>query len=272
MPDANAVRVTACAQASTLPTVVDDDAASPDGDEVNISAAMGNFSEGLLFPADDGEAPTEKVTTGMTASVRGSAAGVPATKGTGEVASSHEAEADNDGSVLVGEWLYYTEDEEESDTDGDDDDTIGAAAVDLLAALPRHMLLSSTASRIRAYYLEFLETSHSNAVVPLSWASCPSRFCSPALRGALLCALTAGGCGLSERDHVAYAQSLCAVEQEATRGTSLVVPVSAAFPSAHDFLTATRHEQNRVLSTRHWMVVTIEIGGRSFVYYYRDVF
>jgi len=270
-PDVNAVRVAAAAHVSTVPPVADDGTASPDGDEVNMTVAVDRYSAGVFFAGDDGEAPPDKVISGGTASVAGSAAGVPATGGTGEATAAHDGEADKDGNVLVGEWLYDTDDDEEGLSEDEHDSTIGAVAVDLLAALPRHVFLSSTAARIRAYYLAFPETSQSTPVVPISWASRPSRFSSPALRGALRFALTAGGCGLTERDHVAYAQSLCAAEQEATRGTSLIGPVSAAFPSAHGFLTATRHEQNRVLAKRRWMEVTIEIGERSFVYYYRDV-
>jgi len=243
-PDANAVSVAANMGSSTAARVVD------------VTAAVNQATAGTFLAADDGGPPPNELTTA-------------ASGGAGESAPPHEA--DNVGDVLVGEWLYDTDDEEEGVGGAEEGDTIGAAAVDLLAALPQHVFLSSTAARIRAYYLAFPETSQSTAVVPPSWASRPSRFGSPALRGALRFALTAGGCGLTERDHLSYAQSLCAAEKEATRGTSLVGPVSAAFPSAHGFLTATRHEENRVLARRRWMQVTIEIGGRSFVYYYRDI-
>ena len=158
------------------------------------------------------------------------------------VGSSQSDGAEDHRDVLVRESLFDTDDEEEDVGAAEDGSTIVAAACDLLAALPQHVSLPSTAARIREYYVAFPETSRLTHVVPASWARRPTRFCSPALRGALRFALTAGGCVLTERDHVAYAQSLCAAEQEATRGTSLVGPVSAAFPSAHGFLTATRHE------------------------------
>jgi len=99
----------------------------------------------------------------------------------------------------------------------------------------------------------------------------PSLFTSPAMRGAHRFALTAGGCGLTQRDHVAYAQTLCAVERETAQGGTGVGRITAAFPSAHGFLTAERHEQNRVLATRLWMHVPVKISGRTFSYYYRDV-
>jgi len=266
VPNANAVNVAANVGSTQVPPVVDDGAGTED---VDMTATVHHATAGICVGADNGGAPPNQLTTGVTASLGQPVGGVPASGAAGVATPPHEA--DDLGGVLVGQFLYDTDDEGEGVGAAEDGNTIGASAVDLLAALPQHVFLSSTAARIRAYYLAFPETSHSSPVVPLAWASRPSRFCSPALRGALRFALTAGGCGLTESDHVAYAQSLCAAEQEATQGTSLVGPVSAAFPSAHGFLTATRHEQNRVLATRGWMEVTIEIGGRSFLYYYRDI-
>jgi len=235
-------------------------AAATDNMDLNVDAEMDVSISGVAPAVDGGDGPPSERDMDVAAAAVVVATGAPARGGT------HD-----DFGVLVGDWLYASDEEEDTDAAADDNDAIGAAAFDLLAALPRHVLLSSTAARIRAFYLAFPETSQSTPVVPRRWASQPSRFCSPALRGALRFALTAGGCGLTELDHVAYAQSLRAVEQEATRGTGVVGPMSAAFPSAHGFLTATRHEQNRVLATRRWMQVTIEIGDRSFMFYYRDV-
>jgi len=139
------------------------------------------------------------------------------------------------------------------------------------AAMTQLVLISSTASRIRAYYERFPETSLSTPVVDHVWTNRPTRFDSPALRGALLFALTAGGSGMTERDQVRYARSLRAVEEEATRGTGRRGPVTSTFGSAHSFLTATRQEMNRVLADRKWMQVPVTVGGRTFQYYYRDV-
>jgi len=183
----------------------------------------------------------------------------------------------SDGSAVVGNWLFMSDSEAEDGGRRTHGSFVAGAPADMPAALPpasglpRHVFLSSTAARIRAYYLRMPETSLSTPVVHSSWARRPSRFTSPAMRGALRFALTAGGCGLTQRDHVAYAQSLCAVEREATQGDAGMGPVSAAFPSAHGFLTAVRHEQNRVLASRRWMHVPVEISGRTFNYYYRDV-
>ena len=244
-------------------------AAATDDIAVDVSGGMDVSTIGASSTVDEGEAPPNQHDMDVTAAAEVVATDVPACGGAGNARSPSGT---GDESVLpVGDWLYASDEEEDSGTTTDDDSAIGAAAVDLLAALPQHVFLTSTAARIRAYYLAFPETSQSTPAVPRRWASRPSRFCSPALRGALRFALTAGGCDLTERDHVAYAQSLCAMEQEATRGTGVVGPMSAAFPSAHGFLTAARHEQNRVLATRRWMEVKIEIGASSFMYYYRDV-
>jgi len=266
VPDANAVNVEAAVGSSKAPPGVEDGV----GTQVfNVAAAVDHSTTGNFLTADDGDAAPNQMSTGVTASFGNSPTGVPGSGGPGAAMQPHEA--DNLRDVLVGGWLYDTDEEEDGVGTVEDGNTIGAAAVDLLSALPQHVFLSSTAALIRAYYLAFPETSRSTPVVPLSWASRPSPFCSPALRGALRFALTAGGCGLTERDHIAYAQSLCAADMEATRGTSFVGPESAAFPSAHGFLTATRNEQNRVLAARGWMEVSIESGGRSCVYYYSDV-
>jgi len=265
-PDADEVNVEAAVGSSEAPPGLEDAVWTQ---VVNVTAAVDHSTTGNFLTADDGGVLPNQMNIGVNASLGNSRTGVPGSGGPGAAMQPHEADELHD--LLVGEWLYDTDEEEDGVGTVDDGNSIGAAAVDLLAALPQHVFLSSTAARIRAYYLAFPETSQSTPVVPLSWASRPSRFCSPALRGALRFALTAGGCGLTERDHIAYAQSLCVAEKEATRGTNLVGPVSAAFPSAHGFLTATRHEKNRVLATRGWMEVSIEIGGRSFVYYYRDI-
>jgi len=148
--------------------------------------------------------------------------------------------------------------------------TVGGSSADR-AFMPRHVFMSSTAARIRAYYERLPEASMSMPVVDSAWVSRPTRFNSPALRGALRFALTAGGSGLSEPDQVRYAQTLRAVEREATSGTDTRGPVTSMFESSHSFLTGTRREVNRVLSERNWQVVPIDVGGRTFQFYYRDI-
>jgi len=139
------------------------------------------------------------------------------------------------------------------------------------ASMTQHVFFSSTAARIRAYYERLPEASQSVPVVHPSWGVRPTRFNSPALHGALRFALTAGGSGLSDPDQVEYARSLRAVEREAARGSDGQGPVTSAFASDHSFLTATRQEMNRVLAQRNWQLVSIVVGGRTFLYYHRDV-
>jgi len=230
-------------------------------------------------------------------------AAVPATAGAAHRRAPEDASANDAASLLAG--LFDETDDEEAPprtggvADRGREHTINAvadlghaqgasdgavisspmedAAAELLAALPvsapmvRHVFATSTAARIRAYYDAMSETILSKPVVPSFWATRPSRFSTPSLRGALRFAWTAGGCGLTRRDHIAYAQTLREVEREATCGTSAVGPVSSVFASPHSFLTATRHEQNRVLALRRWMTVPIVIDGKSHVYYYRDI-
>jgi len=159
------------------------------------------------------------------------------------------------------------------------DDWVGLLGVDAdalgvqrrTAVVPRHVVYSSTAARIRAYYERMPEASQSVPVVEPFWAGRPSRFTSPALRSALRFALTAGGSGLSDGDQVAFAATLRVVERAAVRGTAARGPITSAFVTDHGFLTATRHEMNRVLAERDWQQVAITVGGRPFVYYYRDL-
>jgi len=150
-------------------------------------------------------------------------------------------------------------------------DESGLGVPHLAAVVPRHVTYSSTAARIRAYYERMPEASQSVPVVDPFWAGRPSRFSSPALRGALRFALTAGGSGLSDGDQVSFAATLRAVERAAVRGTAARGPITSTFPTDHGFLTATRHEMNRVLAERDWQEVAINVGNRPFVFYYRDL-
>jgi len=142
---------------------------------------------------------------------------------------------------------------------------------DTEAPMVQHVFLSSTAARIRAYYEALPEASMAVPVVSARWSSRPTRFDSPALRGALLFALTAGGSGLTEPDQTRYAETLRLAEVEADGGAAAVGPFSAAFPSRRSFLHAVRHEINRVLAVRRWHQVPITVGARTFTYYFREI-
>lgn len=139
------------------------------------------------------------------------------------------------------------------------------------APMVQHVFLSSTAARIRAYYDALPEASMAVPVVSAVWASRTTRFDSPALRGALRFALTAGGSGLTEPDQTRYAETLRLAQSEAHSGTAAVGPFSAAFPSSRSFVHAVRHETNRVLAVRRWQQVPITVGARTYTYYFRDV-
>lgn len=139
------------------------------------------------------------------------------------------------------------------------------------APMVQHVFLSSTAARIRAYYEAMPEASMAVPIVNSVWASRPTRFNSPALRGALRFALSAGGSGLSERDQTLYLETLLLAESEATHGTAAVGPLSAAFPTPRSFLSSVRHETNRVLAVRRWQQVPISVGTHTCTYYFRDI-
>jgi len=255
-------------EAVNLPADVGDVFGPGDSEAAGVASGNGGAAASVPATVSGIDAPRDHDVASVGSAVVAAAANAPITVGGGDAMELLQEPDSDNGGALIDACLYSSEEE---DVAADGDDAIGAAALDLLAALPRHVFSASTASRIRAYYLAFPETSMSTPVVPLWWASRPSRFSTPALRCALRFSLSASGSGLTERDNIAYAQSLILAEREATRGTNLTGSVSAAFPSAHGFLTAARHEQNRVLAARRWMQVNIETGGRTLVYYYRDV-
>jgi len=130
---------------------------------------------------------------------------------------------------------------------------------------------TSTAARVRAYYESMPEASESVPLVDPALANRPTRFSSPALRGALRFSLTAGGSGLSEGDHLSFAQTVMDIEREATLLSDPVGAFTSAFQTPSSFLTAAREEQGRVLARLRWMQVPIVIDNTVFTYYYRDV-
>jgi len=70
---------------------------------------------------------------------------------------------------------------------------------------------------------------------------------------------------------VRYANSLRLIEMDATRGTTVRGPIVRTFSLPRSFLTATRHEVNRVLAFRKWQRVHISIRNRMYVHYFGDV-
>jgi len=139
------------------------------------------------------------------------------------------------------------------------------------SARRRPVFWTSTAARIRAYYESMPEASQSVPLVDRGVTNRPSRFASPALRGALRFSLTSGGSGLSEGDSLRFAEVIMDLERAATAETAAVGTFSALFGRPHGFLTAARDEQARVLARLRWMQVPISIGNTDYTYYYRDV-
>jgi len=147
----------------------------------------------------------------------------------------------------------------------------GGARLSETGGNDNHMVAEyvSIAARIREYYNDFPEVSQAVPVVDRACIDRKSRFSTKALRRALAFYLTAGGCGMSERDHLALAHVIFDIEAAATVG-STVGPFTATFPAANSFLTKTKHEQRRVLALRQWMHVPIKMEDRTFSFYFRD--
>jgi len=135
----------------------------------------------------------------------------------------------------------------------------------------RPVFWTSTAARIRAYYEDMPEASQAVPLVNPAVASRPSRFASPALRGALRFSLTAGGSGLSEGDNLRFAEVIMDLERATTADTTAAGAFCSLFDTAHSFLTAAREEQARVLARLRWMQVPIAIGNAVYTYHYRDI-
>jgi len=142
---------------------------------------------------------------------------------------------------------------------------------DTEAPMVQHVFLSSTAARIRAYNQALPEASMAVPFFSAHWSSRLTRFDSPALRGALRFALTAGGSVLTEPDQTRYSETLRLAEGEADGGAAAVGPFSAAFPSRRSFLHAGRHGISRVLAVRRWHQIPITVGARTYTYYFRDI-
>jgi len=172
----------------------------------------------------------------------------------------------------------------------------------------RHVFLTSTAARIRAYYEAMPEASATRRLVPPSVGQRPSRFDTPVLREALKFALSAGGKGMSEADQKTFLSVLLLSEKggRAHRrrgqrgaprprrvlqlaanagGVHAEIPppvdgegsdeddgdIARAFRTPHSFLAAGRQEQRRVLSKLCWDVTPLEVEGVAYRFYSRDL-
>eukprot|EP00170_Pyropia_yezoensis_P005975 contig_24307_g5993 len=79
----------------------------------------------------------------------------------------------------------------------------------------------------------------------------------------------AGGTGLSRQDQMQFASLLHLVEG-AAQGTD-GADFSREFVTASSFVTAVRGEQNRIIANLKWMQVPIQVGGKTYTFYHRDL-
>lgn len=133
----------------------------------------------------------------------------------------------------------------------------------------RNVFATSVAARIRGYYDALPEASLSTPAVSPLFAQGSSRFRGPVLRAILKFSMGAGGTGLSRQDQMQFPSLLHVVEGGA-QGTDRA-DFSREFETASAFVTAVRGEQNRIIANLKWMQVPIEVGGKTYIFYYRDL-
>lgn len=109
--------------------------ASQDGDVTGAAPVVWEAAASVPTTDGGGDAPRNREGAGVDPAALAAAADVPAAVG-GCYARRLQDPDSFDGSALIGAWIYASADDDE-DFAADDDHMIGAAAVDLLAALPR---------------------------------------------------------------------------------------------------------------------------------------
>lgn len=133
----------------------------------------------------------------------------------------------------------------------------------------RNVFATCVAARVRGYYDAFPEASLSTPAVSPLFAQGSSRFRGPVLRAILKFSMGAGGTGLSRQDQMQFASLLHLVEG-AAQGTD-GADFSREFVTASSFVTAVRGEQNRIIANLKWMQVPIQVGGKTYTFYHRDL-
>jgi len=165
---------------------------------------------------------------------------------------------------------------------------------------PRFPLPVSTSStivadRIARHYRAKGDLSRTALYVPAHLRDRPSEFLSKEHKEMRLFALTAGGCGLSQKAREEYYQTAVAVERAAMqvvaeidarrrrrkkgkngkgRKRNPIVrlgPLESAFPTAAAFVRSLKGEQWRCLSELKWRETDIIIRGVVYKFYSRDV-
>lgn len=133
----------------------------------------------------------------------------------------------------------------------------------------RNVFVASVTARIRAYYEALPESSKCTPVVSPLVGQAPSRFRGPVLRSLLSFSITAGGSGLSREDQTALASFLHSFEGAMSGNDG--GDFSDVFPSDASFVAGLRDEQNGVLSKLKWMRAPIEVGSKTYTFYFRDL-
>lgn len=138
-----------------------------------------------------------------------------------------------------------------------------------LAGAVRHVFAASVAARIQAYYEAMPEASKCRPAVSPLFSQASSRFRGMIMRSVLKFALGAGGCGLSRKDQSELGSLLLKVEAGVHGDDGGVF--SDTFETGSSFVQGLRTEQNRVVSDLKWMQAPIELGGNTYMFYYRDL-
>lgn len=130
--------------------------------------------------------------------------------------------------------------------------------------------VGSISTRIAAFYNRYPEGESATPCADEEDANRPTFFNTPALQELLRFIVTSGGCGLSRVDQVALGSALLALEP-GSRPQGDDNDLRFRLPSANSLATAVNYEERRVLAVRGWMQTTIDIGGREYVFYFRDM-
>jgi len=164
------------------------------------------------------------------------------------------------------------------------DENVAVGGVDQLergvisAFMPRPVRpVGCVSAAIQAYYQSKGDLMRTGPLVPPNRQGGVSAFNSVELRKFRMFALATGGAGLSQTARVEYYDGVVAAERQtrllnsATGGPSMLGPMESSFPTAAAFLRSLKSEQSRCLSEMGWRVSDIELAGRSFKFYSRDL-
>jgi len=148
----------------------------------------------------------------------------------------------------------------------------------IAAFMPRPVRpVGCVSAAIQAYYQSKGDLMRTGPLVPLNRQGGVSAFNSVELRKFRMFALATGGAGLSQTARVEYYDGVVAAERQtrllnsATGRPPVLGPMESSFPSAAAFLRSLKSEQARCLSEMGWRVSDIELAGRSFKFYSRDL-